>query len=557
MDLDKESGAKKFRNQNRKTIAKHMQRFEQLQRNCVSQREAANEVGIPRSTIRHWIQRKRNNLMPPIIVACFESAEGVGFLHRLVSAIQLVMTQVGGCGIRLVSLVLRLSHLDHFVACSYESLRQRGVMMEELINEFGGIEKERLAAKMTSKKIMVAQDETFHPQICLVAIDVVSNFILLEQYSNKRDAAAWNHAMDTALSGLPVEILQSTSDEASGLINHVQEHLGAHHSPDIFHVQQEVTKATSAPLASKTKSVEKSLAAIDKVLEAKKNESPLEKKRGRPCALSTQTKESLLEEKQQIAEVVKSCQQRQERVKKANVGISESYHPFDIETGARRTPQALQTTLEGHFDTIKSAAKNAGLKKSSHDRIAKAEKVCQKLVSTLTFFWVTVSQIIESLELPKALETMMYEKLIPAYYLLSASQKVARAEQRTEIREKGESFLSAVEDTSLWIQLDESEKTRLKKIAMECAHIFQRSSSCVEGRNGHLSLRHHGLHRLSDRKLTTLTVLHNYFIKRQDKTTAAERFFGEKPRNLFEYLLQRMPDLPRPAKKQEPLAQVA
>ncbi len=88
----------------------------------------------------------------------------------------------------------------------------------------------------------------------------------------------------------------------------------------------------------------------------------------------------------------------------------------------------------------------------------------------------------------------------------------------------------------------------VEETAMVCARLFQRSSSCVEGRNAQLSLRHHGLHRLSGRKMKALTVIHNYCIKRSDGTTAAERFFGGKSQDMFECLLDRM-DLPaRPRK---------
>jgi len=86
-------------------------------------------------------------------------------------------------------------------------------------------------------------------------------------------------------------------------------------------------------------------------------------------------------------------------------------------------------------------------------------------------------------------------------------------------------------------------------VAQECAELFQRSSSCVEGRNGQLALRHHSLHRLRDQKLEALTTVHNYFVRRSDGTTAAERFFGAKPGNLFEWILERV-DLPGwPAQK--------
>jgi hypothetical protein len=71
----------------------------------------------------------------------------------------------------------------------------------------------------------------------------------------------------------------------------------------------------------------------------------------------------------------------------------------------------------------------------------------------------------------------------------------------------------------------------------------------VEGRNGHLALHHHGKHRLSNRKLTVLTAVHNYFIRRPDGTTAAQRFFGQPPAPMFEYLLAALDPPPRPARK--------
>lgn len=36
---------------------------------------------------------------------------------------------------------------------------------------------------MPKKMIMLCEDETFHPEICLVAIEPVSNFILVERYA--------------------------------------------------------------------------------------------------------------------------------------------------------------------------------------------------------------------------------------------------------------------------------------------------------------------------------------------------------------------------------------
>jgi hypothetical protein len=118
-------------------------------------------------------------------------------------------------------------------------------------------------------------------------------------------------------------------------------------------------------------------------------------------------------------------------------------------------------------------------------------------------------------------------------------------------------LLAPLKNNAIWKDIDTIEQNRLSSVAKKCAQLFQRSSSCLEGRNGYLSLRHHGLHHLSNRKLGALTVIHNYFIKQPNKTTAAERFFEKKPRNLFDYLMKNMPPLPRPVLQKALLRRVA
>ena len=54
---------------------------------------------------------------------------------------------------------------------------------------------------MALRQVTVCEDETFHPGICLVALEPVSNFILLEQYAEDRSAATWTQALDAAMAG--------------------------------------------------------------------------------------------------------------------------------------------------------------------------------------------------------------------------------------------------------------------------------------------------------------------------------------------------------------------
>ena len=155
--------------------------------------------------------------------------------------------------------------------------------MEEDIVNYGDSEGKRLSKGMPFKKISTCDDETFHPTPCLVSIEPVSNFILTEQYSEKRDAASWSLAMKEGLKDLPVTVIQSTSDEGTGLIKYVEKELEIHHSPDLFHVQQELTRTTSGPLNAKvrkaTSEYQEASESTQKLIKKKENGSVSTKKK--------------------------------------------------------------------------------------------------------------------------------------------------------------------------------------------------------------------------------------------------------------------------------------
>jgi len=108
-----------------------------------------------------------------------------------------------------------------------------------LIEQFGQKEDQRLCQQMPKRNITLGEDETFHPQICLVAIEPFSNFLILEAYAEKRDAVTWNSSVDAARKPFSVDVIQCISNQAVALVSHAQSHLGVHHSSDVFHVQYE------------------------------------------------------------------------------------------------------------------------------------------------------------------------------------------------------------------------------------------------------------------------------------------------------------------------------
>lgn len=528
-----------------------------------SRRELATTLGIPESTLRYWEQRTDKIEAPEEVVAFFESPAGVLFLHRLVLAAQFTMGFVTPTGVRNICQFLELSGLSPFVASSYGSQRKMVLKMEEAIIDFGKEEEKRLTANMPQKDITLAEDETFKLGLCLVAIDPVSNFILQEKYSPDRSSQSWTAAINERLENMPVNVIQATSDQAKGIIHHVEEELSAHHSPDLFHILQELVRATARTLASRVQKADNELQQIKnqhQELTKKKQallticENELSLNSGASEFAKQLDQELLLltEKKLMSEQKYKTTTQQAAEAKKLIQTISLEYHPYNLDTGHLRTSEELKNSLNQLFSQIKELAVVADLSDSAHRRIAKANRLIGKMVATQYFYFETIKAKVEALTLQEEVEQAVYNQLIPALYLDLVANRTKTANQRQEIRKKSELLLENLkrENSPIW-QLSEDELEASLQVALECAQLFQRSSSCVEGRNGQLSLRHHSLHRMSNRKLNALTVIHNYWIKRADSTTAAERFFGSQPKELFEYLYQQVPLPPRPARKRQ------
>ena len=71
----------------------------------------------------------------------------------------------------------------------------------------------------------MTQDETFTGGLCLITMDPESNFIILEQPAQARDQVSWNAWMAPALAQFNCRVIQSTSDEASGLLAYGEHYL--------------------------------------------------------------------------------------------------------------------------------------------------------------------------------------------------------------------------------------------------------------------------------------------------------------------------------------------
>lgn len=525
------------------------EQYREMRTQGISERQAAKVLKVPRTTLQAWRLWHDTLDICPHVAEFFQSGPGLAFLHRLVMAFHLVCLEVGACGIRLACLFLNLSGLDRFVAASYGAQQQVNGQVEQAIIAYRQSETARLAKDMPHQDITLTQDETFTGGLCLVTMEPESNFIILERLAQARDQVVWHELMAPALQLLNCRVIQSTSDEAPGLLAYVEHHLEAHHSPDLFHVQHEVSKAVCAPMATKERAADKALTEAKERLERtqarlqKSGDEPEKRSPGRPpkAPMSLEQAEQAFEAASREHE--RLAQQR-EQIATHLRGIGHAYHFVDLERGVRRNGQLIAADIQAHIEAVRTIAQHEGLSQNCLKRMDKAERVVPKMQATIEFVSSYVRQQVNQLDLTTPISFAMHAKLIPSYYLDRVAQtRTIRSGE--SLRELAEGLRAPLfEPGGALSELSAQTQDQLRGEAKRLAAVFQRSSSNVEGRNGYLSLRSHQLRGLDlPRKRECFTTIHNFFLTRPDGTTAAERFFGQKPRSMFAAILNSV-DLP-------------
>ncbi len=358
--------------------------------------------------------------------------------------------------------------------------------------------------------------------------------------------------MEQALAGLNCRVMQSTSDEALGLLASVEHHLGAHHSPDLFHVQHALSKAVSAPMAVKQRAAAKAVAKVEETLKrvhehlANANGEPAQRGPGRPPQVAAR-----LEQMEQDVEAARQEHHRlsgqRAQVTQSMRAIGHAYHFVDVERGVRRNGKRIAGDIQQHIDTIRTIAQQEHLSETCLERLEKAERVVPKMQATIECVSTYVRQQVCQLDLAQTESYAMHAHLIPAYDLerVASTRTMREGEPLRALADRLRAPLFA--PGGAFGELHQSEQHQLKAQAATLAEVFQRSSANVEGRNGYLSLRNHQVRGLDHpRKRACLTAVHNFLLTRPDGTTAAERFFGRKPRSMFAAILASVEIPPAP-----------
>jgi hypothetical protein len=525
----------------RKVVA--FQELINLQRHKKSAREAAEILEIPNSTMQSWRNQTSHQQAPKELVEFFSTPVGADFLQRNTMAVMKLM-KCGPGGTRGMQEYLHNSGLDNFVASSEGALQAFWNRCEIYIIKFGKSEEERLASKMRHRKITAGLDEMFRGcRPCLVAMDVVSNYILLEKFTEDRTADTWKKELEPRLNEVNVELGQVVSD-LCGAIRAVTKDLGAQHISELFHAQHEISKATSAPLSSQERHAENALNEAEEYIK-KIKEKPIRlgKKDSKNKKVEKQDEiERAVNERNNLKVEFEQKAKRREKVKAAVKEMGKIHHPIDLKNGVLQTAEEMEGRFNDQFKTIHECAEAANLSEPSINRIEKARRTFDAIVLYLRYFFAIYTAFTEGLQLSMEQKRFFNEVIFPLSYLKMIWRRLPKKD-----KEQHKILMQDLEARMRYGPWSEKLKQELLKKGREMAETFQRSSSCVEGRNGMLSLNYHRFHRLNPRSLQVLTIVHNFDIRRLDGTTAAERFFEARHENLFDSLVAnvRIPGRPQ------------
>jgi hypothetical protein len=507
------------------------QELTSLKKTKLSEREATSLLEIPRATMQSWTSQKMVQEDFFELMEFISTPGGQKFLQRVVMAAY--QTLHFGCGgIRSMQEFLELSRLDLFVASSEGALQNFSVRCESFIVSFGTDEEKRLAEKMKGRKITAALDEMFRRRYpCLVAIEIVSGYILLEKFTENRTAETWRKEMQPRFDTLNISLDQVVSDLCGG-IRACARTMGAIHVPELFHIQHEITKATAGALNSQEREFAEALSESEEKLKKIAQKHGERSEKFREAQGIRNLKEHGYERRRE----------RRQKVKSAKKEFGKIHHPIDLQTGKLQTAEQIKERFDDQLKIIEQCANEAELSQSSKKRLIKARKGFEGIVEYLKYFFIWYVAFVNALKLDTEQEPFFQEVIFPLSYLKMIWRRLSR-EEREELKGLKE-CLERKLDAATYA---EPVGIGLMARGRECAEKFQRSSSCVEGRNGMLSLYHHRFHRLNERGIKALTVMHNFHIKREDGKTAAERFFNQSHKNLFESLVEnvRIPGGPR------------
>ena len=487
-------------------------------------RTLARNTNLSKSSVHRLYHRiiKRNQYPESSL---WETSEGQEWLRLLVLASIFIFALQGGIGCERISSFFHLLRLQHHIGVSPTALRSLRARMESVIIEYQQRQNELIGKISSDVEVCLAADETFFEGVILVMLDLPSGYIFVEEITKDCQYETWQQRVSQIFQPLGLKVKYLVSDRAKAIIKLALNDLGTNSISDLFHVLYDLNRSIGFELNRLGSRLEKQISR------AKLNQSK--------------------------PEIIKELELKKLILQKSKVSynhccysISTCLHPFDINHNTVQTTELVKQSLENIQGTLQNIYTNHRLQ-DPRSGIRKLKTQIQSLSAIIDIWWSWVDECLVHQDYEVNVRCWVREYLLPVVYWQQQASRTKNPHLRQDYTAANIKANQIFEQHPFTQSLSESARQQWWNWGIWMVSKFQRSSSAVEGRNGYLSQIHHNRRGLSSKRLSVATVIHNFALKRNDGTTAAERLFGQQFPDLFEYLMENIGELPQPRKSRK------
>jgi hypothetical protein len=504
-------------------------------------RQLARETGIPKSSVHRLKQAIAGRDRSPESWL-WETEDGRQWLTRLLTATLYTFGLKRGVGLETLSEFFTHLRLTTQVGCSPSALRGVMAAMEAALLETAGNWEQDGRAHGEVHEIIGAVDETFLQRMMLVCIDLVSGYLVFEEVAEDRTYDTWYTLVEARLKTLGTDVLYVVSDRAKALIKLAETGLGCLSIPDLFHLTHELVKSYSLAILGRLRHARQALHHAQECL--------------RRCHMSDPNS---VEAQQAQAVVEASAAQVEhwetaERTYRQHLeNVSLIVHPWRLCDSTRQTSADVAQQLDAELAALEVFVATHGL--PVNKKVVKKVRTQLAGVSALVdLWWQGVWRDVHQMALTPLWKQWIDEVLLPLQYWQQQAARTRCPRRKAKLLQACKAMQAALETHPMTQRLAPGVLADWHAWAAERAKTFQRASSAVEGRNGYLSQMHHNHRGLPTRRSKVWTVLHNFDCRAADGTTPASRFFRWDFPDLFETVLSRIDNLPRPRKRHQAIA---
>ena len=356
-------------------------------------------------------------------------------------------------------------------------------------------------------------------------LDLPSGYIFVEEITEDCQYETWQQRVSQIFQPLGLKVKYLVSDRAKAIIKLALNDLGTNSISDLFHVLYDLNRSIGLELNRLGSRLEKQIsrAKLD---------------RSKPEIIKELELKKLILQKSKVS--YNHC----------CYSISTCLHPFDINHNTVQTTELVKQSLKDIQGTLQDIYTTHRLQ-DPRSGIRKLKTQIQSLSAIIDIWWSWVDECLAHQDYEVNVRCWVREYLLPVVYWQQQANRTKNPHLRQDYTAAKIKAKQIFEQHPFTHSLSESDRQQWWNWGIWMVSKFQRSSSAVEGRNGYLSQIHHSRRGLSSKRLKVATVIHNFALKRNNGTTAAERLFGRQFPDLFEYLMENIGELPQPRKSRK------